>query len=167
MSKEQHLFETKCFCSKATVFFVTFGQFYVFFLKEKTITLLNCSVSGFLVTVTLSLFLLYLMVSLALTLAHISVHLEHRHLWLWTSPHETEPLLRSSFMLANWKHRAFTLGKHSDNTGIVLPPKKILGFPLSCIWISESRITDWRLPAQSSVKRVKSQKEKRKEQPGS
>lgn len=36
--------------------------------------------------------------------------------------------------------------------------RKVLGFPLSCIWISESRITDWRLPGQCSIKRVKSQR---------
>lgn len=65
-------------------------------------------------------------------------------------------------MLANWNTEHLHWGKHSDNTGIVLPPKKILGFPLSCIWISESRITDWRLPAQSSVKRVKSQRRREK-----
>ncbi len=52
-----------------------------------------------------------------------------------------------------------------ENTAIILAlfchPQKILGFPLSYIWISESRITDWRLPAQSSVRGSKVKGEKK------
>lgn len=82
-----------------------------------------------------------------------------------------------SLNFSAWNRTSFKIFLHAgqlktqsiyigESTAIILAlfchPKKILGFPLSCIWISESRITDWRLPAQSSVKRVKSQRRREK-----